>query len=77
METYKASDFAKAGVFPGHASAEASLTLFGTASFTSFVTALQDVLPRHASAEGPLASLGATKKRGLGVTASNLSSRGA
>jgi hypothetical protein len=35
--------------------------LFGTASFTSFVTALQDVLPRHASAEGPLASLGMTR----------------
>jgi dTDP-4-dehydrorhamnose 3,5-epimerase-like enzyme len=26
METYKVSDFAKAGVFPRHASAEASLT---------------------------------------------------
>ena len=54
METYKASDFAKAGVFPRRASAEASLTSFGTAH--------REVFPRRASAEGPHASLGATKK---------------
>jgi hypothetical protein len=38
---------------------EASLTLFGARH--------RDVLPRRVSAEGPLASLGATKKRGLGA----------
>jgi|GEM_PF-3969181 len=79
METYKASDFAKAGVFPRHASAEASLTLFGTASRDVISRrASLFVISRRASAEGPLASLGATEKGSgqqksrLGVTAGGL-----
>ena len=58
METYKASDFAKADVFPRHTSAEASLALFGTAH--------REVFLRRASAEGPLACARGDKKVGSG-----------
>ena len=38
------------------------------AFLTSFGTRHRDVLPRRVSAKGPLASLGATKRRGFGAT---------
>jgi hypothetical protein len=76
METYKASDFAKAGVFPRRVSAEGPLASLGTASLlASFGTAHREVfprraslfvLPRRASAEGPLACARGDKKGGSG-----------